>query len=100
MIKRTLYFGNPAYLSLKDAQLIVRLPEAVHLTSNSTLKGEVETNEAFEKFKKEAAASISIEDIGLVVLDHKQTTITQAVTGSMLFINKSKIRFESKSKPS
>ncbi len=27
MIKRTLYFGNPAYLSLKDAQLIVRLPE-------------------------------------------------------------------------
>ena len=27
MIKRTLYFGNPAYLSLNNAQLLVRLPE-------------------------------------------------------------------------
>ena len=27
MIKRTLYFGNPAYLSLKNAQLVVKLPE-------------------------------------------------------------------------
>ena len=27
MIKRTLYFGNPAYLSVRLAQLEVRLPE-------------------------------------------------------------------------
>ena len=26
MIKRTLYFGNPAYLSLKLKQLVIRLP--------------------------------------------------------------------------
>jgi len=27
MIKRTLYFGNPAYLSLKDKQLLVKKPD-------------------------------------------------------------------------
>lgn len=27
MIKRTLYFGNPSYLSLRNAQLVLRLPE-------------------------------------------------------------------------
>ena len=34
MIKKTLYFGNPAYLSLRNAQLIIRLPEVV---DNNTL---------------------------------------------------------------
>ena len=29
MIKKTLYFGNPAYLSLRDAQLVIKLPEVV-----------------------------------------------------------------------
>lgn len=27
MIKKTLYFGNPAYLSLNNKQLVVKLPE-------------------------------------------------------------------------
>ncbi len=26
MVKRTLYFGNPAYVSLQKAQLVVELP--------------------------------------------------------------------------
>jgi len=34
MIKRTLYFGNPTYLSLKNAQLVVKLPE---VEKNETL---------------------------------------------------------------
>ena len=29
MIKKTLYFGNPVYLSLKNAQLVIKLPEVV-----------------------------------------------------------------------
>lgn len=29
MIKRTLYFGNPSYLSLTNAQLMLRLPELI-----------------------------------------------------------------------
>lgn len=43
MIKRTLYFGNPAYLSKKNEQLLVRLPE-------------VEINDTFLKAEKEARA--------------------------------------------
>lgn len=27
MIKKTLYSSNPAYLSLRDAQLVIKLPE-------------------------------------------------------------------------
>jgi CRISPR/Cas system-associated endonuclease Cas1 len=34
MIKRTLYFGNPAYLSKRDEQLVIKLPEIV---KNDTL---------------------------------------------------------------
>ena len=36
MIKRTLYFGNPSYLSLRNAQLVLRLPE---VSNNDTLPG-------------------------------------------------------------
>ena len=72
MIKRTLYFGNPAYLSKKDEQLLVRLPE-------------VETNnELPEIFKKEATAIIPIEDIGLMILDDQRITITQGLVEALL----------------
>jgi CRISP-associated protein Cas1 len=72
MVKRTLYFGNPTYLSLNNSQLLIRLPE-------------VEKNESLpENFKKEAVKSIPVEDIGIVVLDHKQITITQALMEALL----------------
>ena len=72
MIKRTVYFGNPAYLNLRDDQLIVRLPE-------------VETNETLpENFKKESVASIPIEDLGIIVLDHPRITITQGLIEKLL----------------
>ena len=29
MIKKTLYFGNPVYLSLRIALLVIKLPEVV-----------------------------------------------------------------------
>lgn len=60
MIKRTLYFGNPAYLKTKNEQLMVELVES----------GEVKT--------------APIEDIGLLILDHQQITITQAVLAKLL----------------
>ncbi len=71
MIKRTLCFSNPAYLSLKNNQLVVRLPE-------------VEKADLPDSFKKEAIHTIPIEDIGVVVLDHKQVTITQALLEMLL----------------
>ena len=72
MIKRTLYFGNPAYLSLNNAQLVLRLPE-------------IEKDEMTPvDYKREAKATVPIEDIGIVILDHKQITITQALLEALM----------------
>ncbi|MGI8581258.1 MAG: type II CRISPR-associated endonuclease Cas1 [Chitinophagaceae bacterium] len=63
MIKRTLYFGNPAYLKTKDEQLIIEMQDT----------GETKTT--------------PIEDIGILILDHQQITITQAVLAKLLANN-------------
>ena len=72
MIKRTLYFGNPAYLSTKYAQLEIRLPE---VEKNNTVP---------DSFKASAIKQVPIEDIGVVVLDNKQITITQSALSALL----------------
>ena len=33
MIKKTLYFGNPVYLSLRNAQLVIKLPDVEKATA-------------------------------------------------------------------
>ena len=72
MIKRTLYFGNPTYLSTKLAQLEIRLPQ---VENNETLS---------DHFKESVVKHVPIEDIGVVVLDHKQITITQGAMSALL----------------
>ncbi|MGC4057165.1 MAG: type II CRISPR-associated endonuclease Cas1 [Chitinophagaceae bacterium] len=59
MIKRTLYFGNPAYLKTANDQLVVER-------------------------KDQESITIPIEDIGVVVLDHSQITITQALLAKLM----------------
>lgn len=71
MIKRTLCFSNPAYLSLKNAQMVIKLPE-------------VEKADVAELIKAEAVRTIPIEDIGVVVLDNRQITITQGLAEALL----------------
>ena len=72
MIKRTLCFSNPAYLSLKNEQLVIKLPQ-------------VEKNDDLpESFKVDAVKTIPIEDVGVVVLDNKQITITQGLMEALL----------------
>ncbi|MBD1263063.1 type II CRISPR-associated endonuclease Cas1 [Maribacter polysiphoniae] len=56
MIKRTLFFGNPAYLSTRNEQLVVNFPE----------EGRQE-------------ATIPIEDLGYVVLEDPQITVTNGL---------------------
>lgn len=72
MIKKTLYFGNPVYLSLRNSQLVLRLPE---IEKNDTVS---------DSFKKESERTIPIEDIGVIILDHKQITITHGVLEMLL----------------
>ena len=72
MIKKTLYFENPAYLSLKDRQLVIKLPE---VEKNNTLP---------ESFKTDAVRTVPIEDIGVVILDNKQIVVTHGLLESLL----------------
>lgn len=87
MIKKTLYFGNPTYLSLRDAQLVIKLPEIV---KNNTLP---------EHFKQSNEVTKPIEDIGVVVLDNKQITITSGLLEALLENNCAIITCDSKSMP-
>jgi len=56
MIKRTLFFGNPAYLSTKQEQLIINFPE-----------------------EEKGARTVPIEDLGYVVLENPQITVTNGL---------------------
>lgn len=87
MIKRTLYFGNPAYLSLKNAQLVVKLPEVE------------KCNLLNESFKVQSTRTIPIEDIGVVVLDNRQITLTQGVLEALLENNVAIITCDSSRMP-
>ena len=60
MIKRTLCFTNPAYLSLKNEQLVVKMPQ------------DSEQQSAISSQCSEKTTTIPIEDIGVVVIDNRQ----------------------------
>lgn len=64
MIKRILCFTNPAYLSLHLKQLVVEQTQA---DKTETIKH-----------------TISIEDIGVVIMESPQITITQALIAALL----------------
>jgi len=63
MIKRTLYFSNPAHLHTSNEQLMMQLKDTGEL--------------------KQAP----IEDIGLLILDNQQITLTQALISKLLANN-------------
>lgn len=87
MIKKTLYFGNPAYLSLRQQQMVIKLPE-------------VETNESLtDTFKRNAEVTKPIEDIGIVVLDNRRITITQGLLEALLENNCAVITCDTRSLP-
>ena len=76
MIKRTLYFGNPAYLHKNLMQLKVINPD-----DNSEL------------------GSVPLEDIGVVLLDHPQITLTHALMAALLERNVALISCDEKHLP-
>ncbi len=75
MIKRTLYFGNPAYLKTSNEQLIIEMHDS----------GETKT--------------VPTEDIGLVILDHQQITVTHALIAKLLEKNVALITCDSTHHP-
>ena len=87
MLKKTLYFGNPAYLSLRMGQMVIKLPE---VESNPDLP---------ERMKQESEVTKPIEDIGIVILDNKRITITQGLLEALLENNCAVITCDSHSMP-
>lgn len=76
MIKRTLFFENPAYLSTHLEQLVIQFPEK-------------------EKEKK----TIPIEDIGMLILDHPQITLSQQLMMRLLQNNAAIVSCDDKHMP-
>lgn len=66
MIKQTLYFGNPTYLSLKNKQLVIHLKNK----------------------EDDSIITRAIEDIGFLVLDNPQITITHQ---ALIALQKNKV---------
>jgi len=87
VIKKTLYFSNPTYLSLKNSQLVIKLPE---VEKNDTLP---------ESFKVESVRTVPIEDIGVMVIDNKQITFTSGLMEALLDNNCAVITCDSRSMP-
>jgi CRISPR-associated protein Cas1 len=79
MIKRTLYFGNPSYLSIKNTQLAIRMPEVESSVSSSLSTRAESREENITAFKRDALTTIPVEDIGIVIIDHPQITLTSGL---------------------
>lgn len=79
MIKRTLFFGNPAYLSTRNEQLVVKL------TDPNT--------------QEEVVKTIPIEDVGVVVLEDRQITITNGAMDALLHNNCAVVTCDEKHMP-
>jgi len=81
MIKLTRYFGSPAYLSLRQSQLVINLPDAQGMDDAS------------------GQNTVPVEDLGVVVLDNKQITITQGLLEALLENNCAVITCDSSRMP-
>lgn len=84
MIKRTLYFGNPAYLSLDNRRLVFERPPDGDLPPDDD---------------SETKRYIPIEDIGVVVTDNRQITITSGLMSALLDNNAAVVTCNEKSMP-
>lgn len=98
MIKRTLYFGNPAYLSKKNEQLVVnnkeqdkdqkyeqeKEPDSERHEATNVAEKKEGWLEKRKDIAKEVLKTIPIEDIGIVILDNGQITITHGALSSLI----------------
>lgn len=76
MLKRTIYIGNPAYLKIKQQQMIVEDAET-----------------------KEKKGSVPVEDIALLMLDHYQITISNQLLIKLMSNNTTVISCDAQHMP-
>ncbi len=87
MIKKTLCFSNPAYLSLRNGQLLIQIPDVE------------KSDKLTEEEKRVTERTIPIEDIGVVVLDNKRITLTTGAMEALLENNAAVVTCDSRSMP-
>ena len=87
MIKKTLCFSNPAYLSLRNGQLLIQIPDVE------------KRDKLTEEEKRVTERTIPIEDIGVVVLDNKRITLTTGAMEALLENNAAVVTCDSRSMP-
>lgn len=76
MIKKTLYFESPCYLKKRDKQLVVEYP-----------------------VKEKESRNVPIEDIGMIVLDSQQITLSHALIMDLMENNAAIISTDNKHMP-
>lgn len=86
MIKKTIYIGSPAYLSLAKRQLVIKTLEAEDMDDPA-------------EGKEKAAATRPIEDIAFLVLDNRRITITSNAIAALTENNCSIISCDSRGMP-
>ena len=70
MTGKILYVSQPAYLSLRYNQIIAK-------------DAAVEKSDADKELKKESQMSYPVDDVGTLILDHKQITITSSLMNAL-----------------
>lgn len=81
MIKKTLFFSNPTYLSLKDKQLVIKKLDDLDINGSPKI------------------VTRPIEDIGVIVLENKQITITLGAIDALIQNNCAIITCDSRCMP-
>lgn len=86
MIKKTIYFGNPVYLHLKNKQLVVEYPDGKDAQPIPQKRGN--------------RNQISVEDIGVVIIDNQQITVSHGLLAELLDNNCAVVTTDSSHMPS
>jgi len=91
MIKRTLHFGNPAYLTLKNEQLCIAYPD-----QNTD---QIPTSKRLKLESNSLNRQVAIEDLGVVILENSRVTITTALLEKLTSHNVAVITCDSRHMP-
>ena len=89
MIKRTLYISQPTILSLRNKQLVMQPPNGVPKRSKYA-----------ESDREALIRTFPVEDLGVVILDNKQITMTHGLMDALMQNNTALITCDNRSMPS
>lgn len=103
MIKKTLYFGSPAYLSCKNEQLVIEFKEEQTELNFFAADEDIEDNKWKQRYATRlnltpspldshsgdsplvrGRCSVPIEDIGVIIIDHWGITLSHFLLASLL----------------